>query len=122
MTNADAAIAEGDPSHGIGGFTVLWINEVTPGCVNDYIEKTRKTIAYYHQHGVRVLGCWVGALGAKSNQVLFLFDYGNIETYNRLYSDREFIAAHSSDNMQEMRSNTGWLLNPVDLTPGEATT
>lgn len=106
-----------DPSHVVNGHTILWINEVTPGRVEEYIELSREVMAFYPRYGVDLLGCWIGSLGAKSNQVMFLLDYKSQENYNALYSDPEFVELHSKSGAQEMRSNTGWLLNPVDLSP-----
>jgi hypothetical protein len=112
-------VAGGDPSHVVSGYTILWINEVTPGRVDEYLELSKEALEFYPKHGVRLLGCWVGTLGAKSNQVLFLIDYKDAATYNELYSDPEFVKLHVDLGAQAMRSNTGWLLNPVDLSPVE---
>jgi hypothetical protein len=118
MENAVPAL-QGDPSHTLKKFTILWINEVTPGKVQEYIEKSKESLPFYERHGVDLLGCWIGGIGAKSNQIFFLFDYKDLDTYNRLYSDPEFIELHTRLDTQGMRSNTGWILNPIDMSPVE---
>jgi len=42
-----------------------------------------------------------------------------METMNELYSDLEFVRMSDERAFQSMRSNTGWLLNPVDMSPIE---
>jgi hypothetical protein len=108
-----------DPSHVQGGFTVLWINEVVPGRVQEYLELAKDVLPFYPKYGVDLLGCWIGGIGAKSNQLFFLIDYHDMATMNRLYSDPEFVRMCDERGFQSMRSNTGWLLNPVDLSPIE---
>ena len=98
-----------DPSHVQGGFTVLWINEVIPGRVEEYLEKAKDVLPFYPRYGVDLLGCWVGGIGAKSNQFMFLIDYHDMETMNKLYSDPEFVRMCDERGFQSMRSNTGWL-------------
>lgn len=114
-----SGIAGRDPSHVVKGYTILWINEVTPGKIDEYLELSKRALEFYPKHGVDLLGCWVGTLGAKSNQLLFLIDYHDVETFNALYSDPEFVELHVKSGAQAMRSNTGWLLNPIDMSPIE---
>jgi len=108
---------ERDPSHVQQGYMVLWINEVTPGHVHEYIEISKKVLPFYETYGVDVIGVWVGVMGAKSNQVLFLIEYHDVDRMNRLYADPEFVRLAAEAGVENIRSNTGWLLNPVDMAP-----
>jgi hypothetical protein len=96
----------------------LWLNDVKPERVFEYLEKVEKhVLPLYQKHGVRLLGCWRGGFGVKSNQVIFLIDYGDLETYNALYSDPEYVKMDAEMEFMGMRANLGWLLNPVDFSP-----
>jgi len=100
------------------GFVTLWINDVKPERVFEYLEKVKEhVLPLYEKHGVRLLGCWRGGLGPKSNQVIFLIDYRDLDNFNALYSDPEYVAMDAKMGFMEMRSNMGWLLNPVDFSP-----
>jgi hypothetical protein len=102
----------------IHGCTMLWVNEVTPGREQEYIEKVRdRVLPMYRKHGVDLLGCWHGGIGPKTNNVIFLINYHTFEQYNALYSDPEYIAMDSEMGFSSMRSNQAWFLNPVEISP-----
>jgi len=45
-----------DPSHVQRGCTILWINEVVPGRVHEYIDLSKDVFPFYPKHGADLLG------------------------------------------------------------------
>jgi hypothetical protein len=120
-SRADSAIRAAitdDPAGGEEGFVCLWVNDVKADRVFEYLDKVEKyVIPLYEKHGVKLLGCWRGGFGPKSNEVIFLIDYGNMKTFNELYTDPEYVEMDDEMDFMGMRSNKGWLLNPVSFSP-----
>ncbi len=115
MTSSPNAPSQGTA---ISGFTCLFVNEITPGHEQEYLDKVKEhVLPMYRKHGVDLLGCWRGGIGVKSNAVVFLISYHTMDQYNSLYSDPEYIAMDADMGFKQLRSNLAWLLRPVDFSP-----
>lgn len=107
-----------DTAAAIAGFTCLFVNEVTPGREQEYLDKVEHhVLPLYCKHGVDLIGCWHGGIGVKSNSVIFLINYHSMERYNALYSDPEYIDMDATMGFRQMRSNVAWLLRPASFSP-----
>jgi hypothetical protein len=99
----------------VSGFTVLWTLEVEPARIEDWKRVAGEMLQHYPKLGAKLLGCWLGGFGVKSNEVYLLVDYGDIETYNRVYSDPEFVRRHSELGASSWRTATGRVLTPCSF-------
>lgn len=117
MLDEQAIGVVGSAAEYVEGFTVLWTIEVEPSKLEQWKDACGKQLPLYPKLGARLLGCWLGGFGVKSNEVHLLVNYQDFATYNRVYSDPEFVGRHSELGAAAWRSAVGRVLTPLSF-PG----